>query len=115
MQPPSILIVDDSAPMRRTIASLLRKVVGESHECSDGDEALEAYARYRPDWVLMDIKMERVDGLDATRQIVAAFPDANVAIITNFDEPGMQKKASEAGARVCLLKDDLTALRKLIC
>jgi CheY-like chemotaxis protein len=115
MHSPSILIVDDSAPMRRTIASLLRKVVGEFHECSDGDEALDAYARHRPDWVLMDIKMERVDGFDATRQIVAAFPDANVAIITSFDEPGLRKKASEAGARACLLKDDMAALRKLIC
>ena len=114
MNPPKILIVDDSAPMRRTIRSLLGKVAGELHECSDGDEAMAAYALYRPDWVVMDIKMERVDGIAATRLIVAEHPDAKVAILTSYDEQGLEKLARAAGARACLLKDDLLKLRRIV-
>ena len=114
MTAPTILIVDDSAPMRRTIRSLLGKVAGEMHECSDGDEVLAAYERYRPDWVVMDIKMERVDGIAATRQIVAEHPEAKVAILTSYDEQGLEKLARAAGARACLLKDDLIALRRIV-
>ena len=110
----TILIVDDSAPMRRTIRSLLGKVAGEMHECSDGDEALAAYERYRPDWVVMDVKMERVDGIAATRQIVAAFPEAKVAILTNYDVHDLEKVARDAGACACLLKDDLLSLRRIV-
>jgi CheY-like chemotaxis protein len=114
MKPPTILIVDDSEPVRRTIRSLLRKVAGEFHECSDGDEAVEAYARFRPDWVVMDIKMERVDGIEATRRIVAGFPEANVAIVTSYDEPGLHKAAREAGARAYVLKEDMLALSRIV-
>jgi CheY-like chemotaxis protein len=111
---PIILIVDDSEPMRRTIRSLLGRVAGGFHECSDGDEAMAAYTRVQPDWVVMDIKMKRVDGIAATRQIVAGFPDAKVAILTSYDEPGMENIARDAGARACLLKEDLLSLRRLV-
>jgi CheY-like chemotaxis protein len=114
MNPPKILIVDDSEPVRRTIRSLLRKVAGEFHECSDGDEAVEAYTRFRPDWVVMDVKMERVDGITATRQIVAEYPDAKIAIVTSYDEPELERLAREAGARACLLKEDLRSLTRIV-
>ena len=111
---PKILIVDDSEPVRRTIRSLLRKVAGEFHECSDGDEAVDAYARFRPDWVVMDVEMERIDGITATRWIVADFPDAKIAIVTNYDEPALHKAAREAGARAYVLKEDLLALSRIV-
>jgi CheY-like chemotaxis protein len=114
MNPPTILIVDDSEPVRRTIRSLLRKVAGAFYECSDGDEAVEAYARFRPDWVVMDIKMERVDGITATRRIVAGFPDAKIAIVTSYDEPGLHKVAREAGARAYVLKENMLALSRIV-
>ena len=114
MNPPTILIVDDSEPVRRTIRTLLRKVAGEFHECSDGVEAVEAYARFRPDWVVMDIKMERVDGITATRRIVADFPEAKIAIVTSYDEPGLHTAAREAGARAYVLKEDMLSLSRIV-
>lgn len=114
MNPPKILIVDDSEPVRRTIRSLLRKVAGEFHECSDGDEAVDAYARFRPDWVVMDVEMERIDGITATRWIVAGFPDAKIAIVTNYDEPALRTAAREAGARAYVLKENLLALSRIV-
>ena len=109
-----ILIVDDSEPMRRAIRSLLRNVAGEFHECSDGDDAVAAYARFGPDWVVMDIKMARVDGIEATRRIVAGFPGAKVAVMTSYDEPDLEKAARAAGARAFLSKDDLRALGRIV-
>jgi CheY-like chemotaxis protein len=114
MNPPKILIVDDSEPVRRTIRSLLRKVAGEFHECSDGDEAVDAYARFRPDWVVMDIEMERIDGITATRRIVAGFPEAKIAIVSNYDEPGLHEAAREAGARAYVLKENLLVLSRIV-
>ena len=114
MHSPKILIVDDSGPMRRTIMSLLRKVAGEFHECSDGDEAADAYASFGPDWVVMDIKMERIDGIEATRRIVADYPEAKIAIVTSYDEPGLEAVAREAGARAFVLKEDLRSLSRIV-
>jgi CheY-like chemotaxis protein len=114
MNPPKILIVDDSEPVRRTIRSLLRKVAGEFHECSDGDEAVDAYTRFRPDWVVMDIEMERIDGITATRRIVAGFPDAKIAIVSNYDEPGLHEAAREAGARAYVVKENLLVLSRIV-
>ena len=51
MNPPKILIVDDSEPLRRTIESMLRKVAGEFHECSNGHDAVAAYDLFRPESV----------------------------------------------------------------
>jgi hypothetical protein len=86
-------LVDDSQPMRE----LLRitpaggaKVVGE---CEDGSEALEAYTRLRPDWVLMDVDMKGLDGITATRQTIALYPQAQVMIVTNHDDPELRRAA----------------------
>ena len=109
-----ILIVDDSEPMRRTIRSLLQKVAIEFRDCSDGDEVEAAYAEFRPDWVVMDVKMGRVDGIEAMRRLLKIHPDAKVVINTSFDEPGLERAAREAGAREWMRKEDLWSLRKLI-
>jgi two-component system chemotaxis response regulator CheY len=70
----TILIVEDSEPMRQMIKQLVGDLTEAFTECCDGAQALEAYRQHRPDWVLMDIKMKEMDGLMATRQIKGAFP-----------------------------------------
>ena len=64
-----LLLVEDNDRMREIIKNLVQGLVAAIYECRDGSEALSAYAEHRPDWVLMDIKMEKLDGLSATRQI----------------------------------------------
>jgi DNA-binding NarL/FixJ family response regulator len=110
----NILIVDDSAPMRRAIRSFVDDLVDGCHECEDGAEALAAYAACRPDWVLMDIAMKNVDGITATRQIVAAYPDAQVVIVTNYDHADLRAAASQAGARDYLVKENLLDVRRIL-
>jgi CheY-like chemotaxis protein len=64
-----VLIVEDDRAMRELIKRMIRDLVESFSECSDGREALNAYAAHRPDWVLMAIRMKNLDGLTATQQI----------------------------------------------
>src|SRR5207248_1379862 len=61
-----VLIVDDNQQVRRMIRALIEDIVDEFIECEDGSRALGAYWSLRPDWVLMDVEMNEVDGLTAT-------------------------------------------------
>ena len=110
----SILIVDDSAKMRRAIRLVVCDLAGKIIECADGAEALAAYAEHLPDWVLMDIRMKQTDGLTATRQIKAAFPNAQIIVVTVCKGDDMREAAHLAGACAYILKDNLLELRPLL-
>jgi CheY-like chemotaxis protein len=107
-----LLIVDDNAQVRRLICSVLRGVAAEVINCADGCAALAAYDEHRPDWVLMDIEMERMDGLAATAQITGAHPEAQVIIVTNYDSDSLREAAWRAGACDYVLKENLFTLRQ---
>ena len=113
-RPLKILIVDDSPGMRDVIKILLSGRPMTFSECADGMEALERYAAERPDWVLMDIRMPRVDGLTATRQITEGFPEARVIVVTDYDDHDLRAEARSAGASAYILKEDLSELPGLI-
>jgi DNA-binding NarL/FixJ family response regulator len=79
-------------------------------ECGDGDDILSCYSLQRPDLVLMDIRMDEVDGIQATRQIIAADPAAKVVIVTDYDDEALREAAMAAGARGYVLKENLLEL-----
>lgn len=106
-----ILIVDDSPVMRQTIKSIVAQKDDETSECSDGRAVIGAYEAFRPDWVLMDLRMDPVNGIQATRALKAAFPDAHVAIVTNYGDQEFRDEAKAAGAEKYFLKDNLPAIR----
>lgn len=109
-----LLIVEDNAEMRRLIAKIVRGPSNTIFECGDGADALPAYREHLPDWVLMDIKMGEVDGISATRQIIGQFPDAKIAIVTDFKNAGLREEARAAGAREYINKENLVELRRLL-
>src|SRR5262245_39822310 len=109
-----LLIVEDNYQMRRLIKSMLGDLAESFFECGDGSEALEAYRAHRPDWVLMDIEMTQLDGISATRQIKAAFPEARVVIVTEYDQPDWRNEAANAGACEYVLKENLVQLRGIL-
>lgn len=111
---PVILLVDDHAPMRQAMRSLLLSVENDFYECSDGGEAVELYGVLHPRCVLMDLWMREVDGITATRRIMASFPDARIIIVTGHDDPVLRKEAGEAGAAALLRKDELFRLEELV-
>lgn len=110
----NILIVDDNQKMRRVIQLVVRDLVEEVYECEDGAQALVSYAAHLPDWVLMDIRMKQVDGLTATRQIKAVFPDARIIIVTVYHGDDIKEAARTAGACAYVVKDNLLELRQIL-
>ncbi len=101
-----VLLVDDHALVRNGIASLLMAnnidVVGEA---SDGLEALEKARQLKPDIILMDIKMPRCNGLEATRLIKAEMPEIKIIILTVSDDDEDLFEAIKSGAEGYLLKN----------
>jgi CheY-like chemotaxis protein len=110
----SLMIVEDNEPMRRMIRSIVADLADRIDECGDGVEACALYAGSRPDWVLMDIAMPVMDGITATRRITAAFPDARVLIVTDYDDAELRARAQEAGACGYLIKENLLDLRLML-
>lgn len=109
-----LLVVENNAAVRRVIASVLAPLTPDIVECEDGSQALAAYEAHRPDVVLMDIAMERLDGIAATGAIRAAHPAARVIIVTNYDEWDLRKDAAGAGACGYVLKKNLLELPSLL-
>ena len=83
-----ILVVDDAAFMRLRAAKLLVEAGHQVLEAENGRVAVEIYLRERPDCVLMDITMPRLNGIEATRQIVSRSPHIGVLVLTMFEDEG---------------------------
>jgi CheY-like chemotaxis protein len=110
----TILIVEDNEPMRELLKKLVSDLAEDLTECDDGAEAFETYQRCHPDWVLMGIKMRGMDGLAATRQIKAAFPEARIIIVTGHDDARLRAAARKAGACGYVHKENLLELRRIL-
>ena len=102
-----VLLVDDE----RLVCAHLRTILGTAPdievvgEAYDGAEAVEAVLRYRPDLVLIDLRMPGVDGLTAIERIAQLAPRSAVVALTTFDLDGYVLRAMRAGAAGYLLKD----------
>jgi DNA-binding NarL/FixJ family response regulator len=102
-----VLIADDQALVRGGFRMIIDdrddlEVVGEAE---DGEQAVSLADETKPDVVLMDVRMPRVDGLEATRRIVAGGSDARIIILTTHDLDEYVSEALRAGASGFLLKD----------
>ena len=116
----SVLIADDQALVRVGLRKILENepettVVGEA---VDGEDAVAAAGRLRPDVVLMDIRMPVLDGIEATRRIVRAQPETRVLILTTFGLDTYVYDALRAGASGFMLKDappeEITAAVRIV-
>ena len=108
------MIVDDNGEMRRLIRSFVTPLAEQIFECGSGTEAIAAYAVHHPDWVLMDVEMNEMDGITATLKIRERFPSARILIVTQYDNSEMRAAACAAGALGYVLKDNLSELRRLL-
>ena len=103
-----VLVADDQSMVRTGFRRLLSSEEGIDvvAEAGNGQEAIEKAARFHPTVILMDIRMPELDGLEATRRILAADPAARVLILTTFDLDEYVYEALTAGASGFVLKDD---------
>lgn len=103
----SVLLVDDQDLVRSGLRRILRRKDGfvVAAECSDGDEVPAAVAEHRPDVVVMDLRMKRVDGIEATRRLTMTDGAPPVLALTTFNEDELLSGALRAGASGFVLKD----------
>jgi DNA-binding NarL/FixJ family response regulator len=116
-----VLIVDDHEIFRRGLRALLEpssewQICGEA---VDGWDAVEQCQSLKPDIVVLDVSMPRLNGLEAARLIKKEDPEPKIVIITQHDSPQIRSAALEAGARAFVTKSAVgnelvTALRSLI-
>jgi CheY-like chemotaxis protein len=109
-----LLIVEDNPKMRRMIRSIVADLADRIDECEDGGEAFAQYSESRPDWVLMDIHLKETSGIAATREIIAAFHEARIIIVTNYDDAHFRESARRAGAVDYVLKENLLDVRRIL-
>ena len=111
----TVLEVDDSTFMRKRIINKLKElgyeIVGEAR---DGNEAVDLYEQLKPDLVTMDITMRGKDGLSASKEILAKYPEAQIIVLTMLKEDDYKTIAQNLGIKGFLLKDDLDNLGELV-
>ena len=102
-----VLIADDQTVVREGLATLLAAMEGVElvGSARDGEEAVSLAALRRPDVVLMDLRMPRCDGVEATRRLTAEQPEVRVVVLTTYADDTSVFAALEAGARGYLTKD----------
>jgi two-component system NarL family response regulator len=111
-----VLVVDDHALVRTGVANIISQepdlhVVAEA---GDGQEAVEAYRRLRPDVTLLDLRMPVMEGVEAVRRIREIDPAARVIVLTTYDTDEDIARALKAGAKAYILKD-ITASALIAC
>jgi DNA-binding NarL/FixJ family response regulator len=105
-KPVRLLVVDDHHIVRQGLVALLATVpeMQVVAEASDGQQAVALYRQHHPDVTLMDLRMNSMNGVEATRAIRAEFPNARIIVLTTFDGDEDIYRALQAGARGYLLK-----------
>ena len=102
---PRVLLAEDNAAMRRALRELLEDeglvVVGEA---ADGVEAVERTEALRPDLVLMDLRMPRMDGIEATEVIKRTVPGVRVLMLSAYADPSLSERAVAVGADGYIVK-----------
>ncbi len=91
---------------------MLTNLSAEFIECDNGKDALLAYDRHHPEYVLMDIEMKGMDGIAAAKSIVGKHPDARIIMVTNYKDQSLVDAARDAGAVGYVMKENLSELRK---
>lgn len=107
-----IMIVDDNKKIREVIKKIIH--AEEFIEFADAESAVIAYKLEKPDWILLDIKLPGIDGIEAARLIRSSYPDAHIVMVTDYADERHRKAAAEAGVDEFVSKENLIEMRRII-
>ncbi|HGY57165.1 MAG TPA: response regulator transcription factor [Caldithrix abyssi] len=105
-----VMIVDDCTKIRAMLSALLKNQLTDLkniYECKSGTEAITCYEKNKPDWTLMDIRMEPLNGFSVSQKILDMNPRAKIMIVTSYDDPEYREKAKQLKVAAYVLKDNL--------
>ena len=111
-----VLLADDHGLIRQVVGAMLERypnvsIVGEA---TNGMDAVSMAAALKPDGIIMDINMPKLDGIEATKQIKAAQPMISIIGLSVIDDQHVREAMKAAGAETVLLKDEIHALHEAI-
>lgn len=100
-----LMVVDDSKMVYLTMAKILEDTEFEIvHYCRSGEECVEAYGKYMPDLVTLDIVMPGMDGMEVTKKLLENYPDARILIVSSFAYDDTVDEAEKVGAKGFIYK-----------
>lgn len=107
-----VVVIDDDKLVSMSLKTILETGTDIRVEAmgSDGREALELYERYKPDCLLMDIRMEHMTGVDAAKEVIAKHPHAKILFLTTFSDDEYIIEALSIGVKGYILKQDFEGL-----
>ncbi len=108
------LIVEDNIEVRQMIRLFIADIFDEIKDIEKGEDAFKTYSKFQPDWVLMDFQMQELNGIEATKQIIAKYPDAKIIMVTSHNDKLLREQATKAGVKGFILKENLEVLRDII-
>jgi two-component system, NarL family, response regulator DegU len=108
------LIVDDNKQFRAYVRELILTKEDECRELDDGLNVNAVYKEFSPDWVLLDIRMKKMDGFTAAEQLKKNFPDARFAMVSDYADERFRTRAAKLGAAAFIAKENLFELQNVI-
>lgn len=109
-----LLLVDDNDRIRKMMRSIYAPHFDVIIECEDAQGAVTEYDNELPDWVVMDIKMNEMNGIEATEKIITANPEAKVIIVSQYNDETTIEAAKNAGAVDFVSKENLYRVIEII-
>ena len=110
----TVLLVDDHRGFRELEKTIFASLFDTFYESSSGDDAIKIYEAYKPDWVLMDYKMDGMTGIEAAKKIKENDSSAKIIMISQYDDNDLKKAAFNAGVLSFVNKEKLSTIKNIM-
>jgi CheY-like chemotaxis protein len=110
----TVLLVDDHKGIRELEKTIFASLFETFYESSSGEAAIKMYEAYKPDWVLMDYKMEGITGIEAAKKIKETNVGAKIIMVTQYDDNDLKKAAFNAGVLGFVNKEKLSTIKNIM-